>query len=180
MKHELFKNKDMEEMIALYEIAKRHAWGKFKISRVRAENSDNVPFELLNNEWLFKINTPTMDGEIEFYDSTLDLKDMQNLTQEALIWGADWGKGCKYPFFVEEDYPREAKWNPDAGSFYIYHWDALVEATKYTFPEEVSDEYEYEDVECYTMIMDTCLRAMRRKEDSEAGIQAIESGSTPW
>lgn len=122
----------------------------FNIKRVKTALADEVPFEMLGRDYLFKITMPVYDEEnctrkVEsFYLQHVDAETLLSLAETALIMGAEWPKHNSrfLPNFLEMDYPRERKWNPDCPAFLIPHWNILTEEMGDDFAGDPDDGWE--------------------------------------
>lgn len=132
-------NKPSNETLKIYEVATKWVSPEnFQITRVKTATADGVPFDLLGNEYLYRIVERYDEGQEISYVAELDERSMDLLACRAMMFYAPWPCQRKKgeiaepgrAHFIEVDWPRECKWNPDCKPMIIPHFHMLCEDLK--------------------------------------------------
>lgn len=158
-------NKPTIESIKMYEAATKWVSSEdFEVTRVKTDTADGVPFNLLGNDYLYRVVERYEEGQVIEYSVDLTDSEMESLVTRALMFHAPWPcrRGGEYAkpgqaHFIETDWPRERKWNPDCPPMLIPHFNILCEDLE-GFEEGDNPEWE---------IMDAWLEQHREKKIAE-------------
>lgn len=108
--------------------ASKYTHNPVKITRVKSSTADNVPFEMLGKEFIYKLEAePTylMAQRAFSFPEYVENVD-ECLIYHILVACVEWSDR-PVGYFVELDVPREAKWNPDWNFNVIIHIELIHE-----------------------------------------------------
>lgn len=129
-------------------VSKHVTSDKFNIFRVKTDTANNVPFHLLNTDFIFKLTYVNIKDEEEvmfFSEDDIDWA-VEHYGIWAMILHADWGtdrpnigmgKKRRLPNFVETIFPD--RWDECKENGYIFHTDMLLDGIPF------GDNFEGED-----------------------------------
>lgn len=146
-----FENPHIIDNVGVYKIAKKWVNDRhFSITRCRTSQCDGLPFELMDQEWVYKIVSPTHSGTSTSFVGDIDHHFMINLVQSAMLWGAEFDMSRpayidspRFPFFIEEAYSEPSEDDPDGHLCYFPHWEMLEDRLREEcqFDEDLDDYY---------------------------------------